>query len=198
MNQPGWMLKGNFYECCRTEGQCPLWFGRDLWGKSCVNFATYQITGGHINGVDMKGIIIIHHQDGLGPTYAELRKGAQEGAVYISDNATDEQKQLLEAFAIKNLGADKWKKRLGVKFVNVKISKENNTYHIVMPYGEQHLTMTTGGDGETAVRMENPRNKAYSNIQICNTDLWSFHDYGKNIEFRNTSGVVTDFAVQGD
>jgi hypothetical protein len=196
--QKGWMLKGNFYECCRTEGHCPLWFGRDMWGKPCVNFATYQIKEGQIDNVDMKGITIIHHQDGIGPTFAELMKGVREGAAYISDNATDEQRKILEPFVKNHLGAEGWGKCLGVKFVKVDISEENGTYHVVMPFGEQHITLTTGGDGKTPIRMENSWNTAVSNIKFCNTDLWKYHDYGKNIEFHNTSGVVADFAVQGD
>jgi hypothetical protein len=194
-----WMLKGDFYECCRTEGHCPLWFGRDMWdNKPCVNFATYDIKEGKINGVDMKGITIIHHQDGIGPTFAELMKGVREGAAYISDNATDEQKKILEPFVKNHLGAEGWGKCLGVKFVKINISKKGKTYNVVMPFGEQHITLTTGGDGKTPIRMENSWNTAVSNIKFANTDLWKYHDYGKNLEFHNTSGVVANFAVQGD
>ena len=47
-----WSVKGVHYECCRTEGHCPLWFGRDLWKDPCVNLRTFHIRKGHIkNGV---------------------------------------------------------------------------------------------------------------------------------------------------
>lgn len=192
--QKRWRLKGIFYECCRMEGHCPLWFGRDLWDKHCVNLATYQIKEGQIDNVDMKGIIIINHQDGIGPKFADTMKGVREGAVYVSDNATDAQRKVLEPFAEKNLGigAEGWRKCLGVKFVKIAISEENGTYHVVMPFGEQHITLTTGGDG-TPIRMENSWNPTLSNIKFCNTDLWKYHDYGKNLEFHNTSGVIADF-----
>jgi hypothetical protein len=194
-----WMLKGNFFESCRTEGHCPLWFGRDLWdNKPCVNFATYQIEEGQIDNVDMKGITIIHHQDGIGPTFAELMKGVKEGAVYISDNATDAQKKVLEPFVKKHLGAEGWGKFLGLKYVEIKISKKDKTFDIVMPDGEQHLTLTTGGDGKTPIRMENSWNTAVNNIQFANTDLWKFTGYGKKIEYHNTEGNVADLAVQGE
>jgi len=55
-SQKTWALKGVFYECCRKEGHCPLWFGRDLWEEPCVNLATYEIREGQIDGIDMKGI----------------------------------------------------------------------------------------------------------------------------------------------
>jgi hypothetical protein len=197
--QKGWMLKGNFFESCRTEGHCPLWFGRDLWNNTpCVNFATYQITEGQIDNVDMKDITIIHHQDGIGPTFAELMKGVKEGAAYISDNATAEQRKILEPWVKNHLGAEGWGKCLGVKFVKIDISQKDRTYNVVMPFGEQHLTLTTGGDGKTAILMENAWNTAVSNIQFANTDLWKFNDYGKNIEYHNTEGNVATFAVEGD
>jgi hypothetical protein len=197
-NNTSWMLKGNFYECCRTEGHCPLWFGRDMWDDACVNFATYQVEEGQIGGVDMKGIVIIHHQDGIGPTFAELMKGVREGAVYISDNATAEQKDVLETFVKSHLGSEGWGRLLGVKLVDVKITTDGHTYNIVMPFGEQHITLTTGGDQKTPITMENSWNTAVSNIRFGNTDLWTYNDYGKSLTFRNTGGVVADFAVQGD
>lgn len=185
-------------ECCRTEGHCPLWFGRDMWDEPCVNFATYDIKEGQINGVDMKDITIVHHQDGIGPTFAELMKGVAEGAAYISDNATAEQRAVLEPFVKKNLGADGWGKCLGVKFVKIDVSQNHRTYNIVMPFGEQHITLTTGGDGENAITMGNSWNAAASNIKFGNTDSWTYHDYGKNLVFKNTGGVVANFAAQGD
>ena len=66
-DQQEWLLKGTFFECCRVlDGHCALWFGRDL-PKPCANLMTYQIKEGHIQGVDMKGIIILCHMDGIGP-----------------------------------------------------------------------------------------------------------------------------------
>ncbi|MBN1462000.1 MAG: DUF1326 domain-containing protein, partial [Armatimonadetes bacterium] len=190
-------LKGNLYECCRTEGHCPLWFGRDMWDAPCVNFATYQIEEGYIGDVDMKGVTIIHHQDGIGPTFAEHLKGVREGAVYISDNATDEQRKALEPFVKSALGAGNWGTFLGLKYVPVSVSGDGKTFDIVMPYGEQHMTLTTGGDGQTPITMGNSWNTAAQEIKFANTDLWTFKDYGKDITLKNTSGVAAKFAVQG-
>ena len=75
-----WVLKGIFYECCRVEdGHCALWFGRDL-PTACANMATYQITEGHIQNIDMKGVVVMLHQDGIGPSSAPAvaRVGTQK------------------------------------------------------------------------------------------------------------------------
>lgn len=198
-----WALKGVFYECCRIEGQCPLWFGRDLWEEPCVNLATHEIKEGQVDGVDMKGIIVIYFQDGIGPKASDVYsgKGIENGAVYISENATAEQRRVLEPFVTAHLYAEvKWgaTKVLGIKFVNIEINKDDSTYHIVMPFGEQHLTLTVGGDMKTSIGMVNPKDTTRSNIKFCNADLWKYNDFGRNLEFHNTCGAICDFTSQGN
>ena len=202
-SQKTWALKGVFYECCRMEGHCPLWFGRDLWEKPCANLATHEIKEGQIDGIDMKGIIVIYFQDGIGPKASDVYSGngIKEGAVYISDNASAEQRSVLEPFVKVHLYAEvKWQKTkiLGVKYVKIEISKDDSTYHVVMPFGEQQLNLTVGGDMKTPIRMENPKDKTRSNVVFCNADLWKYNDYGRNLEFHNTCGAICDFATQGN
>jgi len=192
-DKKNWMLKGVFYECCRVEdGHCALWFGRDL-PSACANMATYQITEGHIQNVDMKGVVIIQQQEGIGPKVTDLATGADEGASYIGDNVNDEQRSVLESFLKTDLGIRPWKKILGIKVVKIDILEENGTYHITMPFGEQKMSLTVGRDNKNPMRLENPRSPAFSNVRFCNTKTWKFHDYGKNLEFNNTSGVIADF-----
>jgi hypothetical protein len=191
--EKNWTLKGVFYECCKVEdGHCALWFGRDL-PTACTNMATYQITEGRVQGVDMKGVVVIQHQTGIGPKVADMAKGVDEGAAYISDNVNDAQRHTLEAFLKTDLGIRPWKKILGIKVVKIDIQEKNGTYHITMPFGEQKMTLTTGGDNKNPMRLENAHNPAFSNIRFCNTEFWKYHDYGKDLEFHNTSGVIADF-----
>lgn len=120
-----WTLRGTFYECCRvTDGHCALWFGRDLQ-QACANIVTYHIKEGIIQNLDMKGIIITYHMDGIGPKFADLAGGVKEGAAYISNNASDAQRRVLGSFVGQNLEGRMWKKCLGVKFVEIDISEEN-------------------------------------------------------------------------
>ncbi|MBU2647004.1 DUF1326 domain-containing protein [bacterium] len=192
-----WLLKGVFYECCRVEdGHCSLWFRRDL-PHACTNMAIYQITEGHIQGVDMKDVVIILHQDGIGPTIAELVNGAAEGAAYVSDNITDEQRGILETFLETEVGIRPWRKNLGFKVVKISLTENSGDYHISMPFGEVKMSLTLGRDKKNPMRMDNPFNPAFSDYRFCNTDTWSFNDYGKNLTFKNASGMIVDFAFSG-
>jgi hypothetical protein len=195
--QKNWRLSGVFYECCRMEGHCPIWFGRDIWHDPCTNLATYEIKEGQISNLDMKGIIIMYFGGGIGPKFADFARGrgVKEGAAYISDNATLEQRKVLEPFVTTHIWGARCDKFLGVKFVNIAISEKGGTYHITMPFGEQKLTPTLGGDGKTQIRMENPMNRTLSDVKFCNTDVWKYNDYGKDLEFHNTSGVIANFSI---
>ena len=195
-DKKNWMLKGIFYECCRVEdGHCGLWFGRDL-PMPCANLVTYQITQGQIENVDMKDVVILLHQDGIGPKFTDMVNGADEGAAYISDNTDDAQRKVLTTFLETELGIRPWKRLLGIKVVKIDIRKTDSTYHITMPFGEQKMTLTVGKDQKTPMRMENPRNPAFSNLRFCHTDTWKYHDYGKELVFYNASGMINDFVFK--
>ena len=192
-----WILKGTFYECCRVlDGHCGLWFNRDL-PEACANLLTYQIKEGQIQNVDMKGIIITCHMDGIGPKHTDMAKGVKEGAAYISENATDEQRKILEPFVMEHLEGRMWRKCLGIKYVKINISEENGTYRLTMPFGELEMSLAIGGDGKNPIRMENPPMPFLNNVRFCNTHLWKYHDYDKNLEYHNTSGAIADFTLRG-
>jgi hypothetical protein len=179
------------------DGHCGLWFGRDL-PQPCANILAYQINEGQIQNVDMKGIIIACHMDGIGPKHADMANGVKEGAAYISDKATDEQRKILEPFVMEHLEGRMWRKCLGIKYVTIDISEENGTYRLRMPFGELEMALAIGGDGKSPIRMENPPMPFLSNVRFCNTHYWKYNDYGKKLEYHNTSGGIGDFTLQGN
>jgi len=201
-----WKLKGRFFESCIQSGHCSLWFGRDINGEACKNFATFDIEKGHINGIDMKGIKIIHRADGIGPKCEDLDPtkggGMEEGAAYVSDNATEEQRKVLEPFVRNHLGGELWKKYLGMKFCKIDITEENGIFHITYPYGEGKTTPAIGGDGKSYMRLVNPTRYNLVVLPIdcifCNTLFWKYDDYGKHLEYHNTSGCMANFDCKGD
>jgi len=193
-----WSIKGQFYESCRAEGPCPLWFRQDMWDKPCQSWETIEIEEGHVNGVDMKGIIIIHHVDDIGPSFEQImREGFGEGAVYISDNATPEQRKVLGPWVENHLGAI-YKRYLGTKFVKIEIKKEGSTYDITMPFGEQKIEIPVGGDEKTPIGMTNCIDTRLTNYKFGVTRIFKYWDYGKDIEWHNSNGDISDFLDEGE
>jgi len=135
--------------------------------------------------------------DGIEPKHSDLAKGVKEGVAYISENATEEQRKILEPFIMEHLEGRIWKKCLGIKYVKINISEENGTYHLTMPFGEMKMSLAIGGDRKNPIGIENPSLAFLKKARFCNTHFWKYHDYGKNLEYYNTSGAIADFALQG-
>ena len=190
--QPGWQIRGVWYEACASEGHCPLYFGRDM-ASPCRNFAVYDIKEGQINGVDMAGIRIISVSDILSTRAAELFSSGTAAAVYVSENATAEQRPILEAFVAVGLPLPVRELR-GVKFVPISIVLDGPSYHVTMPFGELKGSMTMGRDGANPQRIDNSMAVFLSELRIANTELWRYNDLGRNWEYRNRSGTVGDLA----
>lgn len=201
MVEKQWMLKGVYMESCRANGQCPLSFGRDKTDGPCTNLAVYKVNEGNIQGVDMKGVIISNHAGGIGPKAPGLNKPRpgeefDDFAIYISDNATDEQRKILEPFCRTHFMAQMARKMLGVRFVKIEFKEENKSVRITSPYYDMNMQYTVGGDG-TPLRVENKRGPAgIKSCKVC-TSHWSYNDYGKAIEFDQVSGQIADFILSG-
>jgi hypothetical protein len=193
-----WNMKGIWYEACAAEGHCSFYFGRDR-ETPCKSFQLFQIKEGKISDVDIGGILAINVIDLYSNKAAELLTKGGEGGLYISDNATDEQKKYLEPFFSNNVpGGLLLRKVLGTRYVDINIKQEDKTYHITMPYGEMRMTLTTGGDGKNPQRLENSLFSVFfKDIKICNTQFWKYNDFGRKWEFVNRSGTIADFDLQG-
>jgi hypothetical protein len=190
--EPGWQVRGVWYEACASEGHCPLYFGRDM-ENPCRNFAVYDIREGQINGVDMAGIRIIAVADILSTRGAELGSSGTAAAIYVSENATPEQRPILEAFVATSLPLPVRELR-GIKFVPIDISLDGPSYHVTMPFGELKGTLTVGRDGTNPQRIDNAFVPFLRELRIANTEFWRYKDLNRNWEYRNRSGTVGDLA----
>ncbi|MFX1299230.1 MAG: DUF1326 domain-containing protein [Promethearchaeota archaeon] len=193
-----WEMRGIWYESCAAEGHCSMYFGRDL-KEPCKSFQVFQIKEGQIGDIDTSGLFVITVIDLFSPKFADLMLKGGEGGIYISEYASDQQKELIEPFLTKNVpGFLLLRKPLGIRYVKINLKQENNTYHISMPYGEMKLSLTVGGDGKNPQRLENSIfGMMLSDLKICNTHFWKYNDFGKNWEFKNRSGAIAEFNLRG-
>ena len=193
-----WNTKGNWYEGCASEGHCSFYFGRDR-EESCKSFQLFQFEEGKIGEVDVSGVLAINVVDLYSNKAADLMVKGGEGGVYISDKTTEEQRKYLEPYFVNNIpGSSLLRKVLGVKFVNIELSQEGNTFHVTMPHGEMKLSYTPGLDGKNPQRLENsPFGIFFSDIKICNTHFWKYNDFGRNWDFKNRSGAIAHFDGKG-
>jgi hypothetical protein len=151
----GWQVKGVYNEACAAEGYCPYYFGRNR-ADGCRYFMVFRIQGGRVNDIDLSGITILYMGDIPHPSFKELLEIGSEGGIYISDNATPAQREILDVLALKAIGGVLMKKVFGIKYVKVDIQEDGKTAHFKMPFGEMKQALCTGPDGGP-IRLENPK-----------------------------------------
>lgn len=193
--RPGWQIKGIYNEACAAEGHCPYYFGRGREG-GCRYFMVFRIQEGKVNDVDLSGITVMYMGDIPHSTFEELMRDGSEGGIYVSDNATAEQRKVLDTLVVNNIGAVLMKKNFGVKYVKMDIKEEGDTIHFKMPFGEMRQHLTKGGDG-TPVRIENQVLPILTNVKACHTPFWRFADHGRHFEYSDRCGTWADFMFSG-
>ncbi|WP_179404988.1 DUF1326 domain-containing protein [Burkholderia guangdongensis] len=84
-------LEGRLLEVCNCRVLCPCWIGEDPDFKTCDTIVSWHFDHGTIDGVDVTGttLALVAHLPG------NILKGNWTAAVYISDNASDEQEKAL-------------------------------------------------------------------------------------------------------
>jgi hypothetical protein len=192
---PGWKVAGTYNEACAAEGHCPFYFGRDVEG-GCRYFMVFRIKDGKVNGVDLSGITVIYNGDIPYPKFADFMKHGSEGGVYVSDNATEEQRKILDTLVTTNMGALFMKKIFGVKYVNIDVDESENAFKVKTPFGEMNQHQVKGLDGGP-IRIENSVLPVLKNLKHCHTSQWTYKDHGKNFQYKNRCGTWADFVFEG-
>ena len=192
--KPGWQIKGIYNEACASEGHCPYYFGRDKEG-GCRYFMVFRIQEGMVNDVDLAGITAVYLGDLPHSTYAEVMEKGSEGAIYISNNATPEQRKILDILAVNALGGAVMKKVLGVQYVKIDVEEGEDTVHFKMPSGEMKMHLTKSHDGNP-VRLENVTLPFVSNVKAAHTPFWNWSDYDRHYDYKNRCGTWADFVMR--
>ena len=191
----GWQVKGIYNEACAAEGYCPYYFGRDR-ADGCRYFMVFRIKEGRVNDIDLSGITLLYMGDIPHPSFKELLEKGSEGGIYISDNATPEQRKILDVLAVESIGGLLMKKVFGIKYVKVDIEEDGKNAHFKMPAGEMKQALSAGPDGGP-IRLENQSLPFLSNVKACHSFYWNFADYGRHFDYKDRCGTWADFALTG-
>jgi hypothetical protein len=193
--QAGWKVAGTYNEACAAEGHCPYYFGRDVDG-GCRYYMVFRIQNGKVNDVDLSGVTVVYNGDILYPKFEDFMTHGSEGGIYVSDNASEEQRKVLDTLVSTNMGALFMKKNFGIKYVKMDIEDKDGNFQIKMPFGEMKQHLVKGLDGGP-IRIENIPIPVLKNPKHCHTTLWTYNDHGKNFEYKDRCGTWADFEFQG-
>jgi hypothetical protein len=156
----------------------------------------FRIQDGNVNGVDLAGITVIYVGDIPHPSFEELMKDGSECGIYISDDVSPEQREVLDSLAASSIGGLLMKKNFGVKYVHIDVEREGDSVHFKMPAGEMKQQLTTGIDSDP-VRLENQVLPFLKNAKACHTAFWNYSDYGRHFSYKDRCGVWADFQFEG-
>jgi len=192
-----WKIKGVVYETCAAEGHCPLWFGRDTT-TPCTSFMVLKIDEGKIGNVSIDGMIVAFLADLKSNKFEDTAVLGGEGGIYISDTATDEQRNAMEPFFVDNVpGMFLVKDVKALKFVNMDLKIDGTAIRFTMPAGDFEMSFTTGADGNP-IRLENTMySPLLPEINVCDTKHWRYDDLDKKFDFSKRSGIMFPLALQG-
>ncbi len=191
--ESGWKIKGIYNEACASEGHCPYYFGRDKEG-GCRYFMVFRIMEGKVNDVDLSGITAVYVGDLPHATFAEVQEKGSEGAVYISDNTSPDQRRILDKLTVEALGGVLMKKILGTRYVKIDVEATEDTLHVKIPSGEMKMHLTRSNDGNP-VRIENSTLPFLTNVKAAHTPFWYWSDYNRHYDYKNRCGTWADYVM---
>lgn len=191
----GWTVTGTYNETCASEGHCPLYFGRGVDG-GCRYYMVFRLEEGTVNGVDLSGITVVYNGDILHSTFSDFLEQGSEAGIYVSDNATDAQREVLDTLVLKSIGGLLVGKNFGVKYVPIEVSETDDSVSFKTPFGEMSQSLTKGFDG-SPVRIENSALPFLKNLKHCHTTHWTYNDHGKDFDYNDRCGSWADFAFSG-
>ena len=192
---PGWKITGTYNEACASEGHCPYYFGRDV-EEGCRYFMVFRIKKGCVNDIDLSGIAVVYNGNIRYPKFEDFMQNGSEGSVYVSHNAIDEQRKVLDTLVTTNIGANFMKTIFEVKYEQIETSESDGSFHIKTPFGVMKQNLMKGIEGE-AIRIENCALPNLKKLKVCHTSFWRYRDHRVNFSYKHRCGTWGDFVFEG-
>lgn len=156
----------------------------------------FRIEEARVNDVDLSGITVIYQGDLPHANFQEVLERGSSGGIYISSNATPQQREVLDTLVVNSLGGVLMKKIIGIKYVDIEIEPKDDTIYFNMPFGRMKQELTRGSDG-TPVRLENQTLPFLSNVKAAHTPYWNYDDHERHFDYRDRCGTWAEFAMEG-
>ena len=154
----------------------------------------FRNTDGIDDGVNLSGVAIVYIGDLPHATSAEVHEKGSEGAIYISDDTTPEQREILNELTIGAIGGVLMKKVIGTKYVKVDIEEGIDILHVKIPSGEMKMCLTKSNDGNP-VRIENSTLPFLTNIKAAHASFWYWFDYDRRYDYKNRCATWAYFVM---
>lgn len=192
-------ITGNYFESCScTTAVCPCLFLNDPTEGYCKAFPSWHIEKGHLGEVKLDGLNVAAWLHSPG----NLTQGNWRLALYIDENASDEQFEAIEALWAGKYGghlaviASLVSDYMGSERAKISWKEEGKTRTMkVEGVGGVETIAYEGADGANVTLHDTPLAIAPPHpITISKSTRWSYKDKGVDVLLSDTAGLASAFA----
>lgn len=200
-----WHLAGEYLENCNCDVLCPC-ITSSLQGPAdeerCHVPLAVQVREGAFDGVPLNGLAFVLVID----SPQVMSEGGWRVAVYIDEQADDEQRQALGAILAGDHGgppellAGLTAEQLGVKFVPITFESNGRRRRVEVPgVMEFEVEGVTAPESEAVMEITNVSHPMGSNLAIATSVRGGYDDPDYGLRFDNTgkNGHYREFAWHG-
>ena len=204
MPQTLWQFKGDYFESCNCEVNCPCIFGSPAHYETCDVALAFHVRQGRYGEValDALNFVIVARAP------RQMREGNWAQAIYIDERGTDEQRKALLAIASGEAGSNFNRfarlrgKLLGVKYVPIQYTIKGRQRFLAIPGSlEMGVTALEGGRPNSTVKLVNDRNASVGwgsgSRVMAKASVHQFEDYGLRWDNTGKNGYYARVDMSG-
>jgi hypothetical protein len=166
-------IKGEAIEACECAAVCPCIWTKDATFGECRGTVAFAISSGSFGKTDLKGIVFAMTVTKSGKNMVQ-GLGKWEGALYISDKASAEQKKAVEEFVKAKWGGVYAK--LDVKSAAMETKIEADRRELTMgKISTIKIAALKNQDGTSPV-IENPPFSLYPKLHCAKAEVHTYDD----------------------
>jgi hypothetical protein len=178
------------FEGCECDSVCPCIFSKDTTHGDCRGIMVWQVSKGNAGGVDLAGVNVAAALTKSG-TNMEKAMGQWTGILYVSDKATEAQKNAVVDVMKHDMGAAFAK--VEVKSAAVEIKREGDHHEVnVGKLGTLKIKGIKGANGQV-MTLENPPSPiAPPKLWCAISEVNTYDDGTTKWDFKGRNAFYTD------
>lgn len=198
-----WHFKGDYFESCNCEVNCPCIFGSPAHYEECDVALAFHIRQGRYGDTALDGLNFVQ----VVRAPREMQRGNWTQAIYIDERATEEQREALLAIASGEAGGNFGRfaqmrgKLLGVKYVPIEYTIKGRLRYLSIPGSlEMEVVALEGGKPNSTVKLLNDRSamrRGSPSRTLARASVHKFEDYGLSWDNSGKNGYYSQVEMSG-
>ena len=191
-----YVIKGEQVEGCECESVCPCVFAHDVTFADCRGAMVWHVSEGHYGATDLAGVNFAVFLLKSGKNVVKTM-GKWEGMIYVSSNATPEQKAGVVDFLSTNWG--KAFAKIDVRSETIEFKKEGEKYDVRIGKVASLKTAPLQGGGGKAPVIEHAAFSLIPQLHCATATQNTYDDGGANKwDFKDRNSFYGPFDYRGE